>query len=138
MMAQQRVASFTLSAPGLPAHELHTSCEPCAMCLGATLWSGVKRVVYAAGRADASRLDFEEGPVFPESYKVPRGPRDRDRTLASCGTRRPRCSSSIGRGRERSTTADPFLRLAQDRRCAQGDFGFVILACRRAGGQVGT
>src|SRR5262249_45707195 len=40
MMAQQRVGSFTLNAPMLPMHELHTSCEPCAMCLGATLWSG--------------------------------------------------------------------------------------------------
>ena len=68
MMAQQRVGSFTLSAPNLPAHELFTSCEPCAMCLGATLWSGVKRVVYGAAREDASLLRFEEGPVFPESY----------------------------------------------------------------------
>lgn len=68
MLAQQRVASFTLAAPGMPAHELVTSCEPCAMCLGATLWSGVSRVVYGAAREDASRLNFEEGPVFPESY----------------------------------------------------------------------
>jgi len=69
MMAQQRVGSFTLNAPALPTHELFTSCEPCAMCLGATLWSGVRRVVYGAAREDASRLNFEEGPVFPESYK---------------------------------------------------------------------
>jgi tRNA(Arg) A34 adenosine deaminase TadA len=69
MMAQQRVGSFTLKSASLPAHELHTSCEPCAMCLGATLWSGVRRVVYGAAREDASRLNFEEGPVFPESYK---------------------------------------------------------------------
>lgn len=69
MMAQQRVGSFTLSAPHLPAHELYTSCEPCAMCLGATLWSGVQRVVYGAAREDASRLNFEEGPVFPQSYE---------------------------------------------------------------------
>jgi tRNA(Arg) A34 adenosine deaminase TadA len=69
MMAQQRIGSFTLNAPALPAHELFTSCEPCAMCLGATLWSGVRRVVCGAGRDDASRLKFEEGPVFPESYK---------------------------------------------------------------------
>jgi tRNA(Arg) A34 adenosine deaminase TadA len=69
MMAQQRIGSFTLSGPGLPAHELHTSCEPCAMCLGATLWSGVERVVYGAAREDASILGFEEGPVFPESYQ---------------------------------------------------------------------
>src|ERR1043166_8840443 len=69
MMAQQRVGSFTLNSPGLPAHELVTSCEPCAMCLGATLWSGVQRMVYGAAREDASRLEFEEGPVFPESYR---------------------------------------------------------------------
>ena len=69
MMAQQRIGSFTLHSPALPVHELFTSCEPCAMCLGATLWSGVRRVVYGAGREDASRLNFEEGPVFPESYQ---------------------------------------------------------------------
>jgi len=69
MMAQQRLGSFTLNAPNLPAHELFTSCEPCAMCLGATLWSGVRRVVCGAARDDASRLNFEEGPVFPESYR---------------------------------------------------------------------
>ena len=69
MMAQQRVKSFTLGAPGMPAHELATSCEPCAMCLGAALWSGVKRIVMGASREDATRLNFEEGPVFPQSYK---------------------------------------------------------------------
>lgn len=69
MMAQQRVGSFTLNSPGLPPHELYTSCEPCAMCLGATLWSGVRRLVCGAARDDASMLNFEEGPVFPESYQ---------------------------------------------------------------------
>ena len=69
MMAQARVGSFTLNAPHLPAHELVTSCEPCAMCLGATLWSGVRRVVYGAAREDALLLRFDEGPVFPESYR---------------------------------------------------------------------
>jgi tRNA(Arg) A34 adenosine deaminase TadA len=69
MMAQHRLGSFTLNAPNLPVHELFTSCEPCAMCLGATLWSGVQRVVYGAAREDASKLNFEEGPVFPESYR---------------------------------------------------------------------
>lgn len=69
MMAQRRVGSFTLKSAGLPRHELYTSCEPCAMCLGTTLWSGVERVVYGATREDASLLNFEEGPVFPESYK---------------------------------------------------------------------
>jgi len=69
MTAQRRVESFTLNAAHLPAHDLVTSCEPCAMCLGATLWSGVRRVVFGAGREDAARLQFDEGPVFPESYR---------------------------------------------------------------------
>jgi tRNA(Arg) A34 adenosine deaminase TadA len=68
MFAQQRVGSFTLGGPGEPARELVSSCEPCAMCLGATLWSGVGRLVCAASRDDAVALAFDEGPVFPESY----------------------------------------------------------------------
>jgi tRNA(Arg) A34 adenosine deaminase TadA len=68
-LAQRRVASFTLGADGHPAHELFTSCEPCAMCLGATLWSGVSRLVIGAAREDAIALGFDEGPVFGESYE---------------------------------------------------------------------
>ncbi|HEY8174592.1 MAG TPA: nucleoside deaminase [Gemmatimonadaceae bacterium] len=68
MMAQRRVGSYTLAAPGLPVHELVTSCEPCAMCLGGALWSGVRRIVCGAAREDATRLKFEEGPVFAQSY----------------------------------------------------------------------
>jgi tRNA(Arg) A34 adenosine deaminase TadA len=68
MMAQAALGSFTLAGDDQPAHVLYTSCEPCAMCLGATLWSGVRRVVWSATREDANRLSFDEGPVFPESY----------------------------------------------------------------------
>lgn len=67
MMAQARVGSYTLGAPGMSEHVLYTSCEPCAMCLGATFWSGVKRVYFAATRQDASEL-FDERPVFRASY----------------------------------------------------------------------
>lgn len=69
MMAQQRLRSFTLGAEGMPSHELVTSCEPCAMCLGAIHWSGVRRLVCGATRDDATKTDFDEGPVFPESYR---------------------------------------------------------------------
>jgi tRNA(Arg) A34 adenosine deaminase TadA len=68
MMAQARLGSYTLAGDDMPAHELATSCEPCAMCLGATLWSGVRRVLCGATREDALRLDFDEGPVFDASY----------------------------------------------------------------------
>lgn len=68
MMAQARLGSYTLAGEGMAAHELATSCEPCAMCLGATLWSGVRRVICGATRDDAVLLAFDEGPVFEASY----------------------------------------------------------------------
>jgi tRNA(Arg) A34 adenosine deaminase TadA len=67
MFAQARVGSYTLRAADA-AYDLVTSCEPCAMCLGAILWSGVQRLVCGATRDDAERVGFDEGPVFPESY----------------------------------------------------------------------
>lgn len=69
MMAEQRVGGYTLRAPGLPPHDLYTSCEPCAMCFGAALWSGVRRIVVAATREDATAIGFDEGPVFPATYR---------------------------------------------------------------------
>jgi len=68
MMAQSRLGCFSLKSAGGPEYELATSCDPCAMCLGATLWSGVTRVICGATREDAIRLGFDEGPVFPESH----------------------------------------------------------------------
>jgi len=67
MFAQRARGSYTLAEE--PACELVTSCEPCAMCLGATLWSGVRRVVCGAGREDAVACGFDEGPVFEASYE---------------------------------------------------------------------
>ncbi len=68
MMAQQRVGFFSLGAPGMPEHELVTSCDPCAMCLAAILWAGVTRVVCGASHKDAKRIAFDEGPVFSRSH----------------------------------------------------------------------
>lgn len=69
MMAEQCVGSYSLQGRGRPSHTLYTSCDPCAMCLGATLWSGVDRLVCGAIRADANSMGFDEGPVFPESFR---------------------------------------------------------------------
>src|SRR5512139_1229812 len=69
MRAQARVGAYSLAAPGQPSHALYTSCDPCAMCLGAALWAGVRRIVCAATRPDAVALQFDEGPVFPQSYE---------------------------------------------------------------------
>jgi tRNA(Arg) A34 adenosine deaminase TadA len=66
MLAERRVGFHSLRAPGLPPHELVSSCEPCVMCFGATLWSGVARLVFAASRGDAEAFGFDEGPAGPE------------------------------------------------------------------------
>jgi len=61
-LAQQVLGDHDLGAAGLPAVELLGSCEPCAMCLGAIGWSGVRRVICAATGADAEAIGFDEGP----------------------------------------------------------------------------
>jgi tRNA(Arg) A34 adenosine deaminase TadA len=58
--AQQAIHSFDLGRNGT-VHELVTSTEPCAMCLGAIPWSGVKRVVCGARGKDACAIGFDEG-----------------------------------------------------------------------------
>ncbi|ODT02843.1 MAG: hypothetical protein ABS52_11815 [Gemmatimonadetes bacterium SCN 70-22] len=79
MRASARRGSFTLASStgggeegeggkGGEPLELYTSCEPCAMCLGAILWSGLRRVIFAARRDDAEALGFDEGPVFPDTF----------------------------------------------------------------------
>ena len=66
MLAEKAVGSFHLRG-GRRRYELVSSCAPCAMCLGAVLWSGVARLVYGAATQDARRIGFDEGPVFPQS-----------------------------------------------------------------------
>jgi tRNA(Arg) A34 adenosine deaminase TadA len=61
LLAQRVVGCFDLSAAGLPGYELVTSTEPCAMCLGAVAWSGVKRLVCGARDVDARQVGFDEG-----------------------------------------------------------------------------
>jgi len=69
MAAQARVGSYSLRRTDAPPCELFTSCAPCAMCLGAALWSGVTRIVCGATREDALALGFDEGPVFDASWR---------------------------------------------------------------------
>ena len=60
--AQRALGRWDLGGAGLPAHELVTSTEPCAMCFGAIPWSGVRRVVAGATDSDARAIGFDEGP----------------------------------------------------------------------------
>ncbi len=58
-LAQRAVGHYDLGAAGV--YELATSTEPCAMCLGAIPWSGLRRVVCAAHGEDAAAIGFDEG-----------------------------------------------------------------------------
>jgi tRNA(Arg) A34 adenosine deaminase TadA len=66
-LAEHRLSTFTLFSPGKPGYELSTSCEPCAMCFGAIIWSGVSRLVCGATSTDANNAGFDEGPK-PENW----------------------------------------------------------------------
>lgn len=61
-VAQQVLSSHDLGGEGVPPCELVTSVEPCAMCFGATPWSGVRQVVCGARDEDARAIGFDEGP----------------------------------------------------------------------------
>ncbi len=66
MVAQKVLGNFDLGAEGVLAYELVASTEPCAMCFGATPWSGVRRLICGARGEDAENIGFDEGTKPPE------------------------------------------------------------------------
>ena len=66
IIAQQASGSFDLGEPGRLHYELVASTEPCAMCLGATPWSGVRGLVTGARGEDAEAIGFDEGAKPPD------------------------------------------------------------------------
>ncbi len=54
--AQARLGTYDLKGCLLV-----TSCEPCAMCFGATPWSGVEKLIYGAEGDAARKVGFDEG-----------------------------------------------------------------------------
>ena len=59
-LAQKELDTFDLYADNTP-RQLVTTTEPCAMCLGAIPWSGIRSVVCGATDADAREIGFDEG-----------------------------------------------------------------------------
>ena len=45
---------------------IYTSCEPCPMCLGAIYWARPERIVFAASRADAAAIGFDDDFIYKE------------------------------------------------------------------------
>ncbi len=61
LLGSHRLANFD--------SELVASCEPCIMCLGGTLWSGVRHLVYGAPGDFARELGFDEGDKVPDWHE---------------------------------------------------------------------
>jgi tRNA(Arg) A34 adenosine deaminase TadA len=62
--AGQRLGTFDLGADAPTS--LFASTEPCVMCIGVTVWSGVSRLLCAGRDEDARAIGFDEGPKHPD------------------------------------------------------------------------
>jgi len=59
-----RRAAATLGRFDLSDCELHTSCEPCPMCLSAIYWSRISSVYYGCTKEDAGRGGFDDNAIY--------------------------------------------------------------------------
>ncbi len=57
--AQEKLKTYDLSSMDL---SIYVTAEPCIMCTGAIMWSGIKRVFYGVNSADVEKITgFDEG-----------------------------------------------------------------------------
>jgi tRNA(Arg) A34 adenosine deaminase TadA len=66
--AQSRLGTYDLAAGG-GVYELASSAAPCAMCLGAIPWSGIRRLSCGARGSDVEAIGFDEGDK-PEAWEA--------------------------------------------------------------------
>ncbi len=60
----QKLTRFDLSGC-----DIYTSCEPCPMCLGGIYWARLDKIYYAANRADAAAINFDDEYVYTQLSK---------------------------------------------------------------------
>jgi len=70
-MVAIRQACRTLGSFQLDGCELYTTCEPCAMCLGAIYWARPARIYFAGTSADAAAAGFDDAFIYDEIQKSP-------------------------------------------------------------------
>jgi tRNA(adenine34) deaminase len=59
IVTMQRVGR-TLGVADFRGATLYSTLQPCGMCSMASIWAGIGRIVYGAGRADVHRMYFED------------------------------------------------------------------------------
>ncbi len=66
-LAQKLLGTHDLGGPGMPAYQFVVNWRPCAMCYGATIWSGIRSLVIAGDGPELEDITgFDEGPVHPD------------------------------------------------------------------------
>ena len=68
-IAEKKLGSYDLSKYNL---SLYVTAEPCIMCLGAIMWSGIRKVFYSVSTKDVEKITgFDEGfkPNWIEEFK---------------------------------------------------------------------
>lgn len=67
LMAEEKLKTFSLCLETFPPFTLATSAQPCAMCYGALIWSGIKEILIGARSEDVESITgFDEGPLHPD------------------------------------------------------------------------
>ena len=59
-----RDACKNINSYDLSGAELYTSCYPCPMCLGAIIWSNIKKVYYGNTKEDAANIGFRDELIY--------------------------------------------------------------------------
>lgn len=59
-----RRACEKLSTNSLEGCTLYATCEPCPMCLAASIWANIKVVYYGANRVDAANIGFRDQEIY--------------------------------------------------------------------------
>lgn len=59
-----RRAATALGKFDLSGCEIHTSCEPCPMCLSAIYWARISKVFYGCTKEDAADIGFDDKAIY--------------------------------------------------------------------------
>lgn len=66
-LAQKLLGTYDLGGANMPAHQLVVNWRPCAMCFGASIWSGIRSLAIAGSGPEVEAITgFDEGPIHPQ------------------------------------------------------------------------